>query len=106
MTGEDLMQEYQRQGGARTEALEQDTRICWGALLDATLGKIAGAELTEEIFSCYRRLLERLAQQREALVSESLGDWRAEYRQEEAQSLGDIIREMLDPALLYRGWPQ
>lgn len=104
MTCEELKNEYIRRDGTLTgQALEQAALVSWGVLMEVTLGKAAQETEPSRVYDCFRLLLE--LQEKENVVSESLGDWRVEYR--ESRTLREAARGLLrGTELLYRGWPQ
>ncbi len=115
MTIETLITAYQSAGGSLSGPdLDRAALLSWGYLLSATLGRIAGEEtVTPELLQCFRALVELVHGDvgGEALQSQTLGDWRVEYRDGTGgaplpQRAERLIRRYLGAsALLYRGWP-
>ena len=106
MTFTTLLSTY---NGALTDAaLNAAASAAWGYLLGQTLGRITAVETADDrLKQCFSVLTDMLAQDESALKSETVGDFRREYResgQSQLQRAAAIISQYLgDTDLLYRG---
>lgn len=106
MTFTTLLSTY---NGALTDAaLNAASAAAWGYLLGQTLGRITAVETADDrLKQCFSVLTDMLAQDESALKSETVGDFRREYRengQSQLQRAAAIISQYLgDTDLLYRG---
>ena len=106
MTFTTLLSTY---NGALTDAaLNAAASAAWGYLLGQTLGRITAVETADDrLKQCFSVLTDMLAQVDSAMKSETVGDFRREYResgQSQLQRAAAIISQYLgDTDLLYRG---
>ena len=95
-------------GSLTGPALNAAASAAWGYLLGQTLGRITAVEAADDrLKQCFSALTEMIAQDETALKSETVGDFRREYRdsdQSQLQRAAAIISQYLgDTDLLYRG---
>ena len=106
MTYTTLLNSYT--GSLTGAALNAASAAAWGYLLGQTLGRITAVETADDrLKQCFSVLTDMLAQDESALKSETVGDFRREYRengQSQLQRAAAIISQYLgDTDLLYRG---
>ena len=106
MTYTTLLNSYT--GSLTGAALNAAASAAWGYLLGQTLGRITAVETADDrLKQCFTVLTDMLAQEENALKSETVGDFRREYRdngQSQLQRAAAIISQYLgDTDLLYRG---
>ena len=95
-------------GSISGSALNAASNAAWGYLLGQTLGRITAVETADDrLKQCFAALIDMIAQDETALKSETVGDFRREYRdnaQSQLQRAATIISQYLgDTDLLYRG---
>lgn len=95
-------------GSVTGAALNTAASSAWGYLLGQTLGRITGVETADDrLKQCFSVLTDMIAQDEAGLKSETVGDFRREYRdneQSQLQRAAAIISQYLgDTDLLYRG---
>ena len=95
-------------GSLSGPALTAAASAAWGYLLGQTLGRITAVETADDrLKQCFSALIDLIAQDETALKSETVGDFRREYRdnaQSQLQRAAAIISQYLgDTDLLYRG---
>lgn len=106
MTFTTLLSTY---NGALTDAaLNAAASAAWGYLLGQTLGRITAVETADDrLKQCFAALIDLISRDESALKSETVGDFRREYRendQSQLQRAAVIISQYLgDTDLLYRG---
>ena len=106
MTFTTLLSTY---NGALTDAaLTAAASAAWGYLLGQTLGRITAVETADDrLKQCFAALIDLISKDETALKSETVGDFRREYRdsdQTQLQRAATIISQYLgDTDLLYRG---
>lgn len=106
MTYTTLLNSYT--GSLTGAALNAAASAAWGYLLGQTLGRITAVETADDrLKQCFTVLADMLAQDESTLKSETVGDFRREYRengQSQLQRAAAIISQYLgDTDLLYRG---
>ena len=106
MTYTTLLNSYT--GSLTGAVLTAASSAAWGYLLGQTLGRITAVETADDrLKQCFTVLTDMIAQDEAALKSETVGDFRREYRdadQTQLQRAAAIISQYLgDTDLLYRG---
>ncbi len=108
MTYTTLLQSYT--GSLTGPALTTASSAAWGYLLGQTLGRITAQEtVTDELSRCFSALTDLIYGDEAALSSETVGDFRREYRdphsgKTQLRRATELIRQYLGGTdLLYRG---
>lgn len=106
MTFQSLLSTYT--GDLTGAALYTAASAAWGYLLGQTLGRITlQTTATERLTQCFSALIAMIHRDETALRSETVGDFRREYRdpdKTQLQRAAEIIRRYLgDTDLIYRG---